>query len=191
MILNCVKYTDTEEELIKRVRNYDWRKLEKLWTSIKNGAALNWSKGKALEYMLIRAFDLSGAEVVYPYNNTVNNAQEQFDGFVYVKELAVGFLVECKDWKSPVAFDELAKLQTRLTYRLSSTYGMFLSKSGYTSSAIEMMCFMHPHNILLWSSEDIDECFKKRKFLDALIYKYKYAMATADLLIAVLDGINI
>lgn len=191
MLLNFTKYTNSEKKLMKRVLSYDWTKLERFWQRIKNKKTPKWSSGKALEYMLVRAFDLSGADVVYPYNNNVLTAQEQFDGFVSVKELGAGFLIECKDWQANVAFDELAKLHGRLSYRTSSTYGIFLSRTGFTASAVEMMYMMHPHNILLWSFNEIDECFKNHKFLEALKYKYQYAMVTADPMIAVYDGFNI
>ena len=191
MILEFQKYSPSEKKKMDIVLKYDWKKLERFWHQIKNGNTPKWSKGKALEYMLVRAFDLDGAEVVYPYNNNVLNAKEQFDGFVFIKELGVGFLIECKDWSTNVAFDELAKLHGRLSYRLSSTYGLFLSKRGFTASAVEMMYMMHPHNILLWSFDEIDECFKGHKFVKALKYKYQYAMTTADPMIAVFDGINI
>lgn len=191
MLLNFTKYSDSEKKLMKRVQRYDWAKLESFWQRIKNKKTSKWSSGKALEYMLVRAFDLSGAEVVYPYNNNVLTAQEQFDGFVFVKELGAGFLIECKDWQVNVPFDELAKLHGRLSYRTSSTYGIFLSRTGFTASAVEMMYMMHPHNILLWSFNEIDECFKNHKFLEALKYKYQYAMVTADPMIAVYDGLNI
>ena len=191
MQLNLIEYKASEKILIKRVQGYDWIQLERFWQKIKNKTAPKWSKGKALEYMLIRAFDLEGAEVLYPYNNEVLKAQEQFDGFVFVKELGVGFLIECKDWNDKVAFDELAKLHGRLSYRMNTACGLFLSRSGYTPSAIEMMYMVHPHNIILWEFSDIDECFKNRTFLKALKYKYQYAMVTADPVIAVLDGVNI
>lgn len=191
MLLKFAKYTASEQKLMKRVQGYDWAKLERFWLKIKSKKTPKWSKGKALEYMLVRAFDLEGAEVVYPYNNNVLTAQEQFDGFIFIQELGAGFLIECKDWQDSVAFDELAKLHGRLTYRMSSTYGIFLSRSGFTASAVEMMYMMHPHNILLWSFDEIDECFKNHKFLKALKYKYQYAMVTADPMIAVIDGINI
>lgn len=191
MLLDFSKYTDSEKKLIKRIQTYDWLKLERLWMKIKAGKNTRWNNGKALEYMLVRAFDLEGAEVVYPFNNDVLMAREQLDGFVFVRDIGAGFIIECKDWKENVSFDELAKLYGRLNYRTSSTYGLFLSKTGYTASAIEMMYIMQPHSILLWSSDDIDECFKKHKFLKALRYKYQYAMVTADPLIAVFDGINI
>lgn len=177
--------------MISTIRSYNWPKLRKFWSQIKDGNTPGWSNGKALEYLLVRAFDLDGAEVVYPYNNTIHNAKEQFDGYVYVRELGAGFLIECKDWSDNVSFDQLAKLHGRLTYRMPSTYGIFLSKNGFSASALELIFMMHPHNILLWSFNDIDECFKNHKFMKALKYKYQYAMMTANPTIAVLDGVNI
>lgn len=191
MLLNFNPYTDSEKRLITNIRSYDWGKLKKFWSQIKIGNTSGWASGKALEYMLVRAFDLEGAEVVYPYNNTVHIAKEQFDGYIFVKELGAGFLIECKDWNDKVTFDELAKLHGRLTYRMPSTYGIFLSKMGFTPSSVELMFMMHPHNILLWSFDEIDECFKNHKFMKALKYKYQYAMITANPFIAVIDGINI
>ena len=191
MLLKFTTYSDSEQKLIATIRSYNWPKLKKFWTQIKVGNTPEWASGKALEYMLVRAFDLEGAEVVYPYNNEVHSAKEQFDGYVFVKELGAGFLIECKDWNDKVTFDELAKLHGRLTYRMPSTYGIFLSKTGFTPSAVELMFMMHPHNILLWSYDEIDECFKNQKFMKALKYKYQYAMITADPSIAVIDGLNI
>ena len=190
-MLKFTQYKPSEITLMNRVRRYSWLQLENFWKRIKKGKTPGWSPGKALEYMLVRAFELDGAVVVYPFNNNVLTAQEQIDGYVFVKELGVGFLIECKDWSQNVAFDELAKLHGRLSYRMPSTYGIFLSRGGFTASAVEMMYLMHPHNILLWSFGEIDECFKKHKFMKALKYKYQYAMVTADPMIAVFDGINI
>lgn len=184
-------YTTSEKNLIKRIQGYDWKKLERLWGKIKSGKTPRWSAGKALEYMFVRAFDLEGAEVVYPFGNAVLKAKEQLDGFIFTRELGAGFLIECKDWKYSVAFDELAKLHGRLTYRAASTYGIFVSMNGYTPSAVEMQYLVYPHRILLWDANDIDECFKNHKFMAALKYKYQYNLATADPMIGVLDGINI
>ena len=191
MLLNFPKYTVSECELLSTIRSYNWEKLKKLWAQIRIGNTPGWANGKALEYMFVRAFDMEGAEVVYPYTNDVGNAKEQIDGYVFVKKLGAGFLIECKDWKEKVSFEELAKLHGRLTYRMSSTFGLFLSKNGFTPSAVEMMFMMHPHNILLWSFDEIDECFINHKFMKALKYKFQYAMATADPAIAVIEGINI
>ena len=191
MLLDIVSYGPAEQKMVNTIRSFNKQKLKKFWQQIKSGNALGWSSGKALEYMLVRAFDLEGAEVVYPFNNFVLTSQEQFDGYVFVKELGAGFLIECKEWKDKVSFDELAKLHGRLTYRMPSTYGIFLSKSGFTPSAVELMFMMHPHNVLLWSYSEIDECFKNFKFMKALKYKFQYAMITANPNIAVIDGLNI
>ena len=184
-------YSRSEKSLIKKVRCFDWIALEQFWNDIKAKNTPKWNPGKALEYMLVRAFELEGAEVVYPCNNSALSAKEQFDGFVFAQQLGTGFLIECKDWEEKVAFDELAKLHGRLSYRMSSAFGLFLSRKGFTASATEMMYLMAPHNILLWSFEEIDECFKNHKFIEALEYKYKYAMITANPNIAVIDGFNI
>lgn len=191
MLLDFAAYSQNEKNLVTRIRTYNWPKLLKLWRNIKAGNSTGWNSGKALEYMLVRAFDLNAAEVVYPYRNSVLDADEQMDGYVFIKDVGAGFLLECKDWSKSVSFDEVAKLHGRLTYRPAFTYGMFVSKEGYTPSAMNLMYSLHPHNILLWSFGDIDECFKHHKFVKALKYKLQYAMITADLNIAVLDGINI
>ena len=191
MLLDIVPYGPAEQRMVNTIRGYNRQKLKKFWQQIKSGNTLGWATGKALENMLVRAFDLEGAEVVYPFNNLVLTSQEQFDGYVFVKELGAGFLIECKEWKDKVAFDELAKLHGRLAYRMPSTYGLFLSKSGFTPSAVELMFMMHPHNVLLWSYSEIDECFKNFKFMKALKYKFQYAMITANPNIAVIDGLNI
>lgn len=191
MLLNYSVYSQSEKTAINKIRTYDWGKLRKLWNGIKSGNTPGWASGKALEYLFVRAFDLEKAEVVYPYCNNLLHSQEQFDGFIFVSDLGSGFIVECKDWKSPVAFDELSKLHGRLLYRSPSTYGIFVSKSGFTLSAMELMYMLNPHKILLWTFNDIDECFKHHKFIKALKYKYHYAMMTANNNISVIDGLNI
>lgn len=191
MLLNFNSYSDSENTAMTKIRTYDWSKLLKLWKGIKEGNTPTWASGKALEYLFVRAFDLDKAQVAFPYCNNLLLSQEQFDGFVYLPSLGSGFIVECKDWSTPVSFDELSKLHGRLLYRTPSTYGIFVSKSGFTPSAMELLHLLHPHKILLWTFNDIDECFKNHKFVKALIYKYHYFMMTANNNVAVVDGINI
>ena len=177
MLLTFNAYTESEKHQIEEIRNYNWPKLLKFWSQIKIGNTPGWQKGKALEYMFVRAFDLGGAHVAYPYINEVNNrAKEQFDGYVFIPELGAGFLIECKDWNENASFDELAKLHGRLNYRMPAS---------------ELIYMMHPQNILLWSFAEIEECFKHHKFVAALMFKYQYAKMTANPNIAVLDGFNI
>lgn len=191
MLLNFSIYSPSEKNSIAKIRSYNWSKLLKLWKDIKAGNTPTWASGKALEYMFVRAFDLNNAQVAFPYSNKLLQSQEQFDGFVYLSFLGSGFIVECKDWSTPVSFDELSKLHGRLLYRTPSTYGIFVSKTGFTPSAMELLHLLSPHKILLWTFNDIDECFKNHKFVKALAYKYHYFMMTANNNVAVVDGINI
>lgn len=46
--------------MITIIRSYDWSKLRKFWSQIKDGNTPGWANGKALEYLLVRAFDLDG-----------------------------------------------------------------------------------------------------------------------------------
>lgn len=192
MQLRFQSYKKAEKKYIKQISTCDWTKLEAMWADIKSRKVVNgWPMGKALEYMFIRAFDLENADVVYPYSNRIINAEEQIDGFIFLKDIGVGFIVECKDWSDSVSFDEVAKLHSRLLYRPSTTFAIFVSINGFTPSATELIYMMHPHCILFWNQTDIDECFKNRKFVEALIYKYQFAMMSADPYITVFDGKNI
>lgn len=41
--------------------------LLQLWEGIKTGSTPGWDAGKAFEYLIVRAFEIEGAEVRYPY----------------------------------------------------------------------------------------------------------------------------
>lgn len=60
----------TDAEYQARIISYDWDNLMRLWSEIKTKSNSNfWDAGKALEYLILRAFQLDGAEVAWP--NTV------------------------------------------------------------------------------------------------------------------------
>lgn len=53
-----------------------------------------WPPGKALEYLILRAFELGGASVTCPYTVTHSGmVVEQIDGTVYYEHLSC--LIEC------------------------------------------------------------------------------------------------
>jgi hypothetical protein len=56
----------TEQEYIDRVRDWDWSRLRALWDAVESNATPDWDPGKALEYLVLRAFQLDGAEVTWP-----------------------------------------------------------------------------------------------------------------------------
>lgn len=52
----------TEAEYQARITSYNWDDLIKLWLQIKAKKTSNfWDAGKALEYLVLRAFQLDGA----------------------------------------------------------------------------------------------------------------------------------
>jgi hypothetical protein len=62
--------------------------LFRLWRQIVEGNTSGWGPGKAFEYLIIRAFELEGAEVTYPYEVRVeDDVVEQIDGMVVVDGL--------------------------------------------------------------------------------------------------------
>jgi hypothetical protein len=83
-------------EYEQRILTYDWQQLLVLWDAIECRDTPDWDAGKAFEYLVLRAFQLEQADVVYPYGVRVSGAEiEQIDGIIYTEGLAC--LVECKD----------------------------------------------------------------------------------------------
>jgi hypothetical protein len=75
----------------------EWGELRSLWDSIERRNTPNWDVGKAFEYLVIRAFELDGAEVRYPYNVRLFEEEiEQIDGAIHISGLSC--LVESKDF---------------------------------------------------------------------------------------------
>lgn len=58
----------TNAEYQARIITYNWDDLRILWSEIKTKSTSTfWDEGKALEYLVLRAFQLDGAEVAWPY----------------------------------------------------------------------------------------------------------------------------
>ena len=53
----------TNAEYKARITSYKWDDLIKLWSEIESGNTPSWDAGKALEYLVLRAFQLNPAEV--------------------------------------------------------------------------------------------------------------------------------
>jgi hypothetical protein len=53
------------------------KKLTKLWSEILDRETPHWESGKALEYFVLRAFELEGATVRYPYEVNWKGIREQ------------------------------------------------------------------------------------------------------------------
>lgn len=172
----------TEIEYMERIRTYDAEGLKALWLQKKRRQVGTefWKQGKLLEYIVLRAFELEGAEVTYPHTvELFDETVEQLDGTIRVGTLYS--IVECKDNKTkPINISPLAKLRNILQRRHATVFGMFFSMSGYTTPADLMVRFMAPQMIILWTEQDVDYCIQHTKFLDCFHTKYREAIENCE-----------
>ena len=177
----------SEEDFKRKIQTYEWYDLCYLWQDIDDrSTALDWANGKALEYFIIRAFELEGAEVRYPHTVSIDslelggdkNALEQIDGTVYSNGIAC--IVECKDTEDKVNFEPIAKMRSQLMRRPSATIGSIFSIKGFTRPAMTLLDFIHPQTILAWERDDIEFSLKNKSFCDSLKRKYRRAVEEAD-----------
>lgn len=164
-------------EYLERVSKLDWDGLRTLWSSIRERRTPDWSPGKAFEYLILRAFQLDGADVSWPYEvREVGGIQsreaiEQVDGAVFARGLWC--LVESKDTGDEVNVEPIAKLRNQLLRRPSSTIGLLFSVGGFTDPARVLASFLAPQTILLWDCDDIDYCVRNELVCDPLLRKYR------------------
>jgi hypothetical protein len=148
-----------------------------LWEQIKAGETPQWAPGDAFEYLIIRAFDMEGLHVRWPYHVTLPQkvgTVEQIDGAVYFQER--GFLIESKDQYRPKDIEPVAKLRIRLERRPPGTMGILFSTQGFTVAAELFAQFSSPMNVLFWSREDVQYAVVYGKMCDVLRYKMRYAV---------------
>lgn len=168
----------TEIEYKHTIRRYGRYGLVRLWRKKQRNQIGDgfWESGKLFEYILLRAFEIEGAEVTYPYSvNLQGEEVEQIDGAIRVGSLYA--LIECKDYtRDAINITPLAKLRNQLLRRHASIFGMFFSMSDYTSPAELLVQYMSPQMIIMWSKEDIEYCMERRCFIKCLLQKYKMAI---------------
>src|SRR5208337_2095713 len=161
-----------DSEYEKRDAKRDWAKLRKLWHQIKNGQIKDRKPGKALEYLVVQAFALSGLEVDYPYDVPPRGMKlEQIDGIVYLESLA--FLLECKDRNDPENIVSFAKLRNQLLRRPDTVLGCLFVSNEFTEAALTLADYSVPPRILFWSGTDIDKAIEKCDFAGLLRDKYR------------------
>ena len=165
----------TGKEYEAKIANYNWDDLIQLWSEIESGDTPGWDTGKALEYLVLRAFELDGAEVTWPYSVRVDGDElEQIDGVVYSEGLAC--IIECKDSSTKVNIEPIAKLRNQLLRRPTTTIGSVFSRNGFTEAAITLARFVSPQTILLWGGEEINYSLQNKNKSRFLIKKYRYCI---------------
>jgi hypothetical protein len=166
----------TDADYQQRIAGYDHAKLLDLWQKIKAGDTPDWDPGKALEYLILRAFQLEGAEIEWPYKVTDDEGEvlEQIDGAIFVDQLAC--VVEAKDYKKDLDVQPIAKMRNQLLRRPARTLGLVFSRKGFTGAANALARFLSPQTILLWQGKEIELVLKEKTIRPGLMTKYRYAV---------------
>lgn len=162
----------TEADYAARVSALDWDGLQALWEAVERRDTPDWEPGRAFEYLVLRAFQLDGAQVRWPYTvQLFEEDVEQIDGAVYCAGLSC--LVESKDQAEPVAFGPLAKVRNQLLRRPAGTVGLLFSRSGFTVPAKYLAHFALPQAILLWEGEEVNYALQQRRLCELLLLKHR------------------
>ena len=163
-------------DYVAKIQQYTYADLLKLLVDIRQGKPIRgWAAGKAFEHLILRGFELEGAEVVYPYNvKLTKQVVEQIDGAVYSRGLAC--LIESKDRQDVSNFEPAAKMRSQLMRRPPGTMGLIFARSGFTAPMKELMRLMNPLQILLWEREELEYSLDKQRMCDALQMKYRHAV---------------
>jgi Restriction endonuclease len=163
----------TETDYQNQITQYSSTHLLELWEQIQTRETPNWNPGKALEYLIIRAFELEGAAVTYPFSVRMGGAiVEQIDGAIYTDALSC--LVECKDQDSNITIDPVAKLRNQLLRRPAGIIGLVFSTSGFTDATLILAQYSASQAILLWDEQDLNYALRHQKIRAGLIEKYRY-----------------
>jgi Restriction endonuclease len=173
---------------ISKIRAYEtFEGLNGLWDEIKAKRELQgWPNGRAFEYLILRAFELEGAIVEWPYRVYLQNVEvEQIDGMVHLPSENIRLMVETKDWETNVPIVPIAKLRNQLLRRPSQLIGSIFTSSSFTDPAIILSGYLSQNTILLWDASDVDFCFQNQYFRKAAVHKYeetlKYGISTGPL----------
>lgn len=151
---------------------YGWPELRQLWARIQERRATEWAPGKALEYLVLRAFQLDGAGVRAAFDVRVKDAPfEELDGAVYAAGLHC--LVECKDRRQPLGTEAIAKMHSQLLRRPAGTVGLMFSPGGYQPSAKTLAQFAAHHPVLLWYRDEITHVLERENPCEMLHRKYR------------------
>lgn len=162
----------TREEYEAMIQPLGWQELRDLWEQIKDRETPGWDGGKAFEYLVLKAFSLSGADVRWPYRVSLfGQVVEEIDGSVKVDGMYS--LIESKDEDGNIAIAPIAKLRNQLLRRPAGTLGMIFSSHGFTEPAIQLAHFALPQSILLWTGDEIGYALTRGDICDLFQMKYR------------------
>lgn len=166
-----------ESEYRARIQAMNRETLLRLWKGIRDGDTPDWPPGKAFEYLIIRAFELEGAAVRYPFAvafRDSGNALEQIDGAVHHGGLSA--IIEAKDQKNTLSVEPIAKMRNQLLRRPAAALGVIFSRSGFSEPARHLTAFTAPQMILLWGEAELDLTLNTSGMCTGLATKYRFAV---------------
>ncbi len=150
-----------------------------LWERIKrrDTESNGWQRGLAFEYLILQAFRLEGADVIWSFPVNLFGAPiEQIDGVVHMANSHLSLLVESKDFEQAVSVEPIAKMRNQLQRRPNGVIGSVFSVNGFTEPALTLAQFIAPQTILLWDQQDINYCLQHGTFIDGLLKKYRHCI---------------
>ncbi|MFP2930856.1 restriction endonuclease [Pyxidicoccus sp. 3LG] len=160
----------------ERVRALDSAGFHRMWQVVhERDNLVGWPSGKALEYLLLRAFQLEGAEVTWPYEVRKDGALlEQIDGAVYFDGLSC--LIEARDWQASLDFLVIAQMKARLLRRPRMTLGAVFATGTFTEASVQMAEFVPPPDVLLWNGDEISWAIEHGTLREGMRRKLRYAV---------------
>ncbi|NJM47141.1 MAG: hypothetical protein HC860_14055 [Alkalinema sp. RU_4_3] len=167
----------TAAEYQSRIESLHWDGLRALWSDIGQRDTPDWEPGKAFEYLVLRAFQLDGADVKWPYSVKLFEEEiEQIDGVIHCEGLSC--LAESKDFaKEAVDNGPVAKLRSQLLRRPTGTVGSIFSRTGFTGPARSLSYLALPQTVLLWNGQEIQYALERERICRSLTLKYRACVA--------------
>ncbi|CAN5456905.1 hypothetical protein BH09BAC4_BH09BAC4_38190 [soil metagenome] len=169
----------SQQECLEKVQSLNRSQLCDLWESIKrrDTEESGWQKGLAFEYLILKAFQLEGAEVVWSFKVELFDAEiEQIDGVIHLPNSNISVLVESKDYQEAVSIDPVVKMRSQLQRRPNGVVGSVFSTNDFTAPALTLAQFMAPQTILLWEQPDIEYCLVEGTFIKGFLRKYRHCI---------------
>jgi hypothetical protein len=167
-------------EIISRLR--EPAELLAFWKEAVRGVVPGWpvsasegrNDGKAMEHLIVRAFEVERLPVRYPFEVRHGRAVvEQVDDAVHLDGQA--FLLEAKDYSANVDILPVAKMHAMLARRPSSTMGIVFSGREFTRPAEELARYQLPLRVLLWDGDELRRAVAGRDMVSCLRRKMRYA----------------
>lgn len=152
--------------------------LRALWERVRDGESTpGWEPGKAFEYLVLRAFELEGAKVRWPYEVTMaDQIVEQIDGVIHLPDPHLSCLVETKAHREKIPIGSIAKLRNQLLRRPATAIGAIFGLTGFTGPARTLAQFLAPQTILLWEGDEFEYAQRNNKLITGLATKHRKAI---------------